>query len=372
MIRLVLDTTAFHQNSTLKGQDFKLIGTLSASGALKLFLPYVVEKEFLAQQKTSCHDQIEAVARAVKTLSQRTLAKEQAEWLAAVDSKIEEHKSALLSADENNLNDWLGTIKAERVAVCGEQALGALNAYFHGTPPLKAPKEKKHIPDSFVFQAIRKIASVGEEVAFISGDAQLREAAKRIPRVRVFENLNTFAQSSEIQAPILQEAEKQKIERIKTCLPTNPVAVKALSEAVKAKIGEKLVWKKVGADEYGYDESDSTITSYDDAHEPSFNWKELLYYGDGSFSLPFTAKVGVLITYYIFKTDWYCMDNDAPSVTDHNDYYFEAQRDAQVSVEGILSFSVWDDIAPDDEDVVSEESVEIDSIESIEELSTEA
>jgi len=372
MIRLVLDTTVFHQNSTLKGQDFNLIRTLSASGVLKLFLPYVVEKEFLTQQEASCREQIEAVVRALKTLSQRTLANEQAEWLAAVNSKIVENKSALLSADENNLNDWLDAIKAERVAVCNEQAVEALNAYFHGTPPLKKAKDRKDIPDSFVFQALKKIASGDDIVVFISGDVQLREAAQNFPNVRVFENLKSFAHSSETQALILQEEEKQKIERIRARLPTSPAAIKALSEEIKASIGEKVVWKNVGGDEYGNDESDATITSYDDAQDPSLNWKELLYYGDGSFSLPFTVTMGVSITYYIFKSDWYCMDKDeAPSVTHHNDHYFEAERDAEVLIEGILSFSVWDDASPEDETLVDEDSVEIDSIESIEELSAE-
>jgi hypothetical protein len=373
MIKLVLDTTAFHQNSTLKGQDFKLIETLSASGALKLYLPYVVEKEFLTQQSASCHEQIEALVRAVKNLSQRALAKEQVEWLTAIDSKMEDCKPAMLSADKTNLNDWLGTIKAERVGVCQQQAVEALDAYFHGSPPLKQAKARKDIPDSFVFQAVRKIASDDEQVIFISGDTQMREAVEKLSNVRAFENLKTFAQSPEIQALISQEDEKQRIEKFKECLPNNLEAIKILSEVVKANVGEKVVWKKVGGDEYGFDESDATITSYDTAQEPSFKWDELLYYGDGSFSLPFTVTMGVLITYYIFKSDWYCMDTDeAPSVTDHNDHYFEAERDDEVLIEGVLSFSVCDDVAPEDESILDHESVEIDSIESIETVSLEA
>ncbi|MBB5038980.1 PIN domain-containing protein [Prosthecobacter dejongeii] len=367
MIRIILDTTVFHQNSTLKGQDFRLLTTLSKAGALKLFLPYVVEKEFLTQQSASSREQIDSILRSVKTLSQRALQDELTTWLNAFETEVGNKTPAILDADEKNLNDWLQAINAEKMPICEAQAVGALDAYFHGLPPLKQAKIRKDIPDSFVFQALRKLALDNLGVVFVSGDSQLREAAKKLDNVEVYESLKAFIQTPDIQNLILQEEERQKIEGIKQRITTSEEISELLSNSIKDKLGEKVVWKNVGYDAYDIDSSDATISSYGEVQETNFLWNDLSYYGDGSFSLPFTSTMEVSITFYISKSDWYCLsDDEAPPVSDHNDHYFEAESEIEIIVEGILSFSVGDDISPDDEDLIIADTVEIDSIESIE------
>jgi hypothetical protein len=365
MIRLVLDTTVFHQNPNLKGQGFKLIEMLSKAETLKLYLPYVVEKEFLTQQAASCREEIDKAARALQTLAQRSLPKELGDLLSSVDSELEKNKPALLFSEEQNFNAWLSLIRAERIAVCSEQAVQALDAYFHGKAPLKLAKNRKDIPDSFVFQAIVKLASDDKELVFISADNKIRDAVNTLPNVSTFENLKAFAQSPNIQNLVTQEEEKQKIQIFKDRLPVNQLAIKCFHNTIQSSIGDKVLWKDVDSD----GGSDATITSYGSPSEPSLCWEDLSYYGDGNFSLPFVVTMDVIITYYIAKSEWSCMDEDeAPPVTDHNDHYYEAEGEIEVKIDGVLSFSVWNDAVPEDDKIIDTETATIESIEAIEVL----
>ena len=72
--------------------------------------------------------------------------------------------------------------------------------------------------------------------------------------------------------------------------------------------------------------------------------------------------------YYLFKADYYALRyEESPSISDHNDHYFEAEDEFEVSVSGTAVLIVDKDNldAEDFSECVVEGSMAIDSIDSI-------
>lgn len=376
MKHLILDSNIFHQHPELQGQPFKLLKRLVEAGLLKLLVPYIVEKEFVTKRTEKYEKQISDLECAVGTLAKLPLSEGLSSWLTVLKGEIDKHKATLLSIPADRFEAWLQSNGAERMDICQDQAVKALDAYFHGTAPLKKAKVRDDIPDSFIFQAVEKVSLERGDVIFISNDGALREAVAKLPNVQVFKNLWEFTDSSGIQDEIawLDAAEEiaadhkdnqNKTQRLRACITESELADQLFSDAVKMQIGEKILWETI--EEWGEDAEEATITSYGDADNPSFLWNELSYLGEDNFTLPFVVTVNVSITYYILKSTWCSLDeHEAPSVTDHNDHYFEAEAEVSVNVDGVLSFSLFSDASPGDEDSIDDESIEIESILSIE------
>lgn len=136
-------------------------------------------------------------------------------------------------------------------------------------------------------------------------------------------------------------------------------------------VGESIVWKPFSDPSIPDDNNEATVNSYGEAEGIELDFDEIAYYGNGQFGIPFSAKILVLADYYIFKSDYYCMDPErehVPSVTDHNKHYFEAEEEFELCVSGLVSISVdRDNINLDDfSESIVEDGFEIDEITEIE------
>jgi hypothetical protein len=54
MINLAIDTNIFRDNPTRDKTEYKALKKLIANGKVKLFMPYIIEKEFVTQQVADC------------------------------------------------------------------------------------------------------------------------------------------------------------------------------------------------------------------------------------------------------------------------------------------------------------------------------
>ena len=380
MITLVLDTNIFRRHPSLSDQAVSVIEKLSSLNFLRIYVPFTIEREFLTQQNAAVSEQVDALTRALGKLSKRTLPNELKDWLLTVKAQFAQRRDAIFAAEEHRLTEWISKVKGIRMPLCLEQAAGALTAYFDGTPPFKQPKTREDLPDSFIYQAIRKLAANTGAVVMVSDDKRLREAVAEIVGVSVFCSLEDLIQSRLVQDVLMAEEHKAKqleqLFALKLKLSEDKAVQCLLANAITAQVGEAVMWKAVGYSDdpdNWCDSDDSTIQYYEEAGTPSLIWEGIIYYGDGCFGLPFKVTVTVLVFYYISKHDYWLIEDweNGPQVRDHNDYVFEARRTTKVSVEGILAFSVYDDFDLNDGtemDCVDEQSIEIETITSISEL----
>ncbi|QCW83667.1 hypothetical protein EQU24_16520 [Methylotuvimicrobium buryatense] len=362
----MLDTNIYRSNPSRNNLNFQAIEKLANAGWLKLHIPYVVEREFQTQQREIYSKDLEKAQSGLSCLSRKQLSPEVLEIINLLKAQLEAESENILLDAEKQLADWAESIDANRYPLCLDQAHTALEAYFHGFPPFKAPKIRDDIPDSFVVQAINKLCLENGDIHLVAGDKKVRDAFSERKSVTVYKDLSDFIESEIIQNELKDIDLLGNIEEIKLALQAYEDECSDISTRISSDVGEAIVGRKISDPSIPDDNNEATIYGYDSADEIEFDFTELAYYGNGQFGFPFSLKTMVSAIYYIYKADYYCMD-DGPSVTDHNDHYFEAEDEFEVIVTGAVSITIDRDKINMDEfsECIDQESIAIDEVQSI-------
>ena len=139
-----------------------------------------------------------------------------------------------------------------------------------------------------------------------------------------------------------------------------------LQSRISWEIGDYIIGSVITDGAIPDDNNEATISSFGDVESIELEMNNLLYYGSGSVGIPFELEIDVYAYYYLFKADYYGMEYP-PSVSDHNDHYFEAEDEFRATVQGIATVEFDRDNLDfnDFSNSLDLESLKIDSVESI-------
>lgn len=367
MIHVVLDTNVYRNNPKRDNLGFQAIEKLAGAGWLKLHIPYVIEREFQTQQREICLKDLKNAQSGLLGLTKKHLSEETLTMLGSIKNKLEVEWENILLDAEQQFVEWSEDIDANRYPLCLEQTNKAMEAYFKGLPPLTTPKERKDIPDSFIVQAISKLCLEHGSLHVVSADQKIVDTFYETHQVTVYKDLSELIASEIIQNELKDLDVINNIDDIKESFESYETEDGNIAERIAQDIGNELDGKTISDSSIPDDNHEATIVGYDDAEDIKFDFNELIYYGNGQFGIPFNLTIVVNVVYYIFKSDYYCME-EGPSVTDHNDHYFEAEDEFEVMVGGTVSISI--DRSKLNVNAIYEcidnESISIDEIQSIE------
>lgn len=366
---VLLDTNIYRKNPSRSDLPFQALQRLCQQKVVSLHIPYVVEREFQTQQVSLYKKELDTATSALDAVIRKGLSATQLASTRLLRDQISAAAPAILTEVKESLPTWASAIGAIRHTITSAQALAAMEAYFLGSPPLKSPKTREDIPDSFIFQTVLELASTPVPLVVIAEDEKMAQASEAIAGVTVHRSLAAFMESSPIQTEILELDVVENLPALTDLISTYEEEVGALNELITQKGADKLVWKKVHSNSIPDDNHEGIITGHWNPENIEFDYTEFSYFGQGEFGLPFTFSTTVSITYYIFKSDYFLIDEDKmPAVSDHNDHYYEAESDIEVKVTGLIKLS----IAPsalktiDASSLEDHLSIEIDSIDSVE------
>ncbi|MCP5245523.1 MAG: DUF4935 domain-containing protein [Burkholderiales bacterium] len=371
MIHVVLDTNIYRNNPNRDNLHFKALGRLSKEGAIKVHIPYVVLREFQTQQREIYSKDLAKAVSGLGGLSRKQLDKTTLDTLNNIKSELKNKSEGILCSAENQITNWANSIGASIYPLCIDQTNAALEAYFQGSAPLKSIKNRDDIPDSFIVQSIYKLSSETKEIHVVAGDEKVRDAFSSENLIHTYESLSEFIESDYIQNELKDLDLIKNIDSIVRAIEQFENNNSEIMNFISNKLGDAIVGKAFSDPSIPDDNNEATVNSYDEAEDVEFDFNEVGYYGNGQFGIPFSAKIVVLADYYIFKSDYYCMDPErehVPSVTDHNKHYFEAEDEFELSVSGLVSIAIdRDNINFDDfSESIIKESFEIDEITNIE------
>lgn len=367
MFELLIDTNIYRKDPVQSGLPFKALARLCKAKAARLHIPYIVLREFQTQQVDIYQKEMQATIRGVTNVVGKRLSTEVKSKLEEVKGAVEAVMPAVISDAANGIVKWAEEVHAVLHPLGPEDAKLAMEAYFNGQLPLKEPKVRKDIPDSFLFQSALTILRSTTTLYVISEDGAFSEAAATVNGIRVLKSLNDFIELHEVQAALQKQDEAEKI----------ALVIKELMEftdgssfPVLHSLGEKVLWKKIRSRSIPDDNHEATIRMFGDPENIKLEFTEAAYYGDGQLGLPFSCTMNVSAFYYMYKSDFYALNEDAmPSVSDHNDHYFEAESEFEILIHGALSFYVkLDEFAGDKnlEEYVDFDAAEIDEIDRLE------
>jgi hypothetical protein len=370
LIHVVLDTNIYRQNPDRDNAHFQALGKLSQADIVKLHIPYIVEREFQTQQREIYSKDIDKAISGLSGLSRKKLSPKFAQKIVEIKAQVESEREKVLSDAEMQIVQWAEELKANRIPLCLDQAQNAMEAYFQGNRPLKEIKKREDIPDSFVVQSIDKILKENGNIHVVAGDKKIQESFSGSQTSKVYLSLSDFIESELIQNELKDLDVIENLEKIKEAIAIFEKETGEVACRVSIDIGEKIVWETIHDPSIPDDNHDATISSYNDIDKIELDFAKIFYFGNGKFGIPFSVKLTVGAIYYIFKADYYCMDPEiehVPSVSDHNDHYYEAEDEFEVEVTGMATLCIDRDNIDFEEfaECIKYDSIKIDLVDGI-------
>lgn len=368
MINLAIDTNIFRDNPKRDKAEFKAIKKLISNNKVKLFMPYIIEQEFITQQISDCKKINNELNKSLNSLNNRKYTNKT--YITKLLEDIKELDENTCHLIQQEFDDWCIEFNVEKRPLNKEHLEIVIQNYFTGNDPFKSQKSRKDIPDAFIFQELQDIFNEEGSLTFIGHDALFMTSCKNIG-IDSYESLEDFIKSSQIQY-LLKEHEitKEKFTELKEFLANNNSYLETLllSTHIAALENHTITDYSIPSD----DNTADIVTLYS-PDNIEFDCMKTTYYGNDTIAIPVQFDIDVNTSFAIFKSDYYSHDYDFP-IEDLNKHYFLAYEDYTLEVTAVIVLTI--DISSFDfstevneevfEEIINFDSIEIDSIDSIE------
>ena len=218
---------------------------------------------------------------------------------------------------------WLDKNNAVHHQITLDQTQRALEAYFMGLPPLKQPKVRDDIPDSFIFQQILDLKHTYQsQLGIVVEDSDLRSGCVSAG-ITCWVNLHEFITSPAAQKVLAQTVIKENKDEILSF-------VHSLSNEKIDSISAALETTLLSSD-YSTLTGDSVPGENKEIYLSGVNTPydvevvEIEYLGDTVFLAYVQAQVELQYQFPLFKFDVIDLDEDKYHFSPLNDYYFEVE-----------------------------------------------
>lgn len=368
MINLAIDTNIFRDNPKRDKAEFKALKKLISNEKVKLFMPYIIEQEFITQQIADCEKINNELKKNINSLNSRKYTNKT--YIARLLNNIEELDENTCNLIQQEFDEWCIEFKVEKRPLNKEHLEVVVQNYFNGNDPFKSQKNRKDIPDAFIFQELKDIHNENGNLTFIANDTYFGDSCKRIG-IDSYNSLEEFIKSSRIQY-LLKEHEitKAKFTELKEFLANNEDYLEMLLLQKDIKELENLT-----ITDYSIPSDDNTadIVGLYSPDNIEFDCMNTTYYGDYTIDIPVSFDIDVNASFAIFKSDYYSHDYNY-SVEDLNKHYYLAHSEFTLEITAVIvltidinSFDFSEEVSEETfEEIVNFNSIEIDSIDSIE------
>jgi hypothetical protein len=345
---VLIDTNIYRKCPARNDLPFKALERLCKAEVVTLNVPYVVEREVQTQQIEAYKKELAGAVGGIDGLLKKVLSPAHRAQALTIKHELCAVQQPILAEVEADFPTWVESIGGKRLLLTEHDALAAMEAYFFGKSPLTQPKDRKDIPDAFIFQSILQLATQAAPLSVIAEDGKVFNASEALDGVKAYKSLGAFIEQPDIQNEILELDVVANLPALRAAFMDHETKSGGVASLMEHHAGEELYGRTVHSGSIPDDNHEGTITSYWNPTDLGLDYDKLHYFGNGEFGLPFKFDMTVSITYYIFKSDFYSMDEDKmPSVSDHNDHYFEAESEIDVRVEGLVKLTIDTDLLKD-------------------------
>jgi hypothetical protein len=261
-----------------------------------------------------------------------------------------ESKNELIAERGNDFIQWMAEINAIRYGLNENETSAALFAYFNGEPPLKEPKIRKDIPDSFIYQTLLNIHN-SENLYVVVEDERLRESCITAG-MTCYKELSEFIKSSEVNILLQEKISNDVLGTLKSQIQEY---LNNNYSLLVNKIEEKLLsdeYTMISGDYIPGESNEIYVSGVDEPHELELD-NNIEYYGDSLFVVGFSAKIGFTYEYAVYRSDAYDLDPKKYFLEYLNDHYFNVETTNEFSFIGRIELDY---------------NIDLESIESVEQL----
>ncbi len=205
------------------------VAVIARTGKINLCIPWLVEQEVLSGIEKHVDEitEQETFLKSARLIAQLS---SEAASIRALCDMFETLRPKICDEARSRFRHWLEMSQAERLPLKHEQTERVFKAYFAGELPFDRPKNREHLPDAFIYNAVLELASGGREVWFLAGDGQLRESLRKTQGVRVYRDF--YPLFADLQVPFDYEQQQA----LSLALPDT----QALCESARASLHTEL------------------------------------------------------------------------------------------------------------------------------------
>jgi len=180
MIHVVLDTNVFSSDRRRNSGAFRAFARLCKGGKVKLHIPFVVNHEFLSQQKQEVRKLLKDLHSIANELGTMTPDDEISGFAEGTKKRAEHLREDADSLVQKEWEKWLKEIGAVERPVDPSHGERVIRDYFAGKPPFKAVRNRNDIPDSYLWQTILDLARKYKPLRLVTNDGSVYDAAAGI------------------------------------------------------------------------------------------------------------------------------------------------------------------------------------------------
>lgn len=328
MIHVVLDTTVLRNDPLRRSSALKALRRLAMHGKLQIHISDISRREFITSRQLDFDSAIADTQKSIKKLRDIYPSVTECDEMQDTVEEIKSHRGQVSDEFEN----WLGETKAEVHPAKAEHGLAVLDAYFDGSPPFAQVKSRNDFPDAFIYQAVLALMDKVSPLHVISNDKNLREHVAKLEGVTAHSSVEEFVKDREISKLVQSTENLEWFTKFVTA---------ADGQASRDTIAEEIEKQLPGHSVAGLPEDyEATIDSFGEIRELDLDVDSVDDYGDGLFSIPFTAFSECLVGFCIPKWVYYGIEekHKPRSIEDWNDYVFRAEQYFDLKITGRVSF----------------------------------
>lgn len=191
MIDVVIDSNIYRSEGLNKSQNLALLKDMGNNNFVKIHIPWFVYKECVTESIKIGNEQFE---NAIKTINKISVQYRKENEIEKMQNKLTCLKNNVIDIEEKKWRDFIKISNAKLYDYDEEISTQVFEDYFEGNPPFSALKERKDIPDAFIFQDIKKISqSVDDNVYVITNDKKFKkEIEEKIPKTTTYSSIDEF------------------------------------------------------------------------------------------------------------------------------------------------------------------------------------
>lgn len=260
--------------------------------------------------------------------------------LLSIIKKLEAKKESILQESENEFMDWANSINAKQIPLTLNQSIGAWESYFHGQPPLKEPKIRGDIPDSFIAKSIEDVLKTVDSLHLVCQDGKIEEMFKTHTKIKFYSSLSDFITSELIQTTLEKIDARTDIDNIVREIQKSNDCLRYIKLVIENKADSRLSGDTIIIPNHIEDEEGIEATIIPDIGPINrLDLGKIAYYGDDILGINFEAQLTVQIDYTLNVIE-YNTNPRKPFVTKINSNYFLAHDECEIFVGGIVSIPI--------------------------------
>lgn len=198
MINLVIDSTHYRQDRNLNREDLSRVKEYGKNGFIQLYIPYVVFMESKTATVIELQKSVKKSQSEIQSLSRKGLHQEEKESVDNIEKSLNDLYDKVHFSVDNIWKEFITESKAILLNVNTHHTEKIFEAYFHGKPPFAEVKNRKDIPDAFIYYDIIDLAAESK-VYIITNDGNLSSFLGKNKDIKVFSSFEDFFNDEELR-----------------------------------------------------------------------------------------------------------------------------------------------------------------------------